>query len=65
MVVASKDKKLAHATQQLLASSLLRISTSRYTNFIKLKGIKFYTLKLIYKLLFLLNPTSIEHLTTQ
>ncbi|KAJ6885208.1 hypothetical protein NC652_032029 [Populus alba x Populus x berolinensis] len=28
MVVASKDKKLAHATQQLLASSHLRISTS-------------------------------------
>uniref|UniRef100_A0A2C9VLF0 Glycerol-3-phosphate dehydrogenase NAD-dependent N-terminal domain-containing protein n=1 Tax=Manihot esculenta TaxID=3983 RepID=A0A2C9VLF0_MANES len=29
MVVASKDKKLANATQQLLASSHLRISTSR------------------------------------
>jgi len=46
MVVASKDKKLAHATQQLLASSHLRISTSRYTNFIKLKGVKFYMHKL-------------------
>lgn len=30
MVVASKDKKLANAAQQLLASSYLRISTSRY-----------------------------------
>jgi glycerol-3-phosphate dehydrogenase (NAD+) len=30
MVVASKDKKLANAVQQLLASSYLRINTSRY-----------------------------------
>ncbi|KAL6127983.1 hypothetical protein ACLB2K_071344 [Fragaria x ananassa] len=30
MVVASKDKKLANAVQQLLASSYLRISTSRF-----------------------------------
>lgn len=30
MVVASKDKKLADAVQQLLASNRLRISTSRY-----------------------------------
>lgn len=30
MVVASKDKKLANAAQQLLTSSHLRISTSRY-----------------------------------
>lgn len=32
MVVASKDKRLANATQQLLASSHLRISTSRGGN---------------------------------
>ncbi|KAM6555698.1 hypothetical protein CsatB_002717 [Cannabis sativa] len=30
MVVASKDKKLANAVQQLLASDHLRINTSRY-----------------------------------
>ncbi|KAL6126858.1 hypothetical protein ACLB2K_074903 [Fragaria x ananassa] len=30
MVVASKDKKLANAVQELLASSYLRISTSRF-----------------------------------
>lgn len=33
MVVASKDKKLASAAQQLLASPHLRISTSRYMFF--------------------------------
>lgn len=33
MVVASKDKKLANAVQQLLASSYLRINTSRYNIF--------------------------------
>ncbi|KAJ6433848.1 hypothetical protein OIU84_017533 [Salix udensis] len=38
MVVASKDKKLAHATQQLLASSLLRISTSRDVTGVEIAG---------------------------
>ncbi|KAF9670463.1 hypothetical protein SADUNF_Sadunf13G0071500 [Salix dunnii] len=38
MVAASKDKKLAHATQQLLASSLLRISTSRDVTGVEIAG---------------------------
>uniref|UniRef100_A0A6M2FCF9 Glycerol-3-phosphate dehydrogenase [NAD(+)] n=1 Tax=Populus davidiana TaxID=266767 RepID=A0A6M2FCF9_9ROSI len=38
MVVASKDKKLAHATQQLLASSYLRISTSRDVTGVEIAG---------------------------
>ncbi|KAH8491685.1 hypothetical protein H0E87_023709 [Populus deltoides] len=38
MVVASKDKKLAHATQQLLASSHLRISTSRDVTGVEIAG---------------------------
>lgn len=38
MVVASKDKKLANAAQQLLASGHLRISTSRYC--IRIKSTK-------------------------
>ncbi|PNT07517.1 hypothetical protein POPTR_013G090900v4 [Populus trichocarpa] len=38
MVVASKDKKLAHAAQQLLASSHLRISTSRDVTGVEIAG---------------------------
>ncbi|OAY46423.1 glycerol-3-phosphate dehydrogenase [NAD(+)] 2, chloroplastic isoform X1 [Manihot esculenta] len=38
MVVASKDKKLANATQQLLASSHLRISTSSDVTGVEIAG---------------------------
>ncbi|KAK4750136.1 hypothetical protein SAY87_027585 [Trapa incisa] len=38
MVVASKDKKLAKATQQLLASSYLRISTSNDVTGVEIAG---------------------------
>ncbi|MBA0665682.1 hypothetical protein Goklo_002167, partial [Gossypium klotzschianum] len=38
MVVASKDKKLAHAVQQLLSCSHLRISTSRDVTGVEIAG---------------------------